>query len=386
MEYREFRSGASEREGKLFGIAAPFSSETVIGDLKRGGWREEIAPGAFKKALQEGDTVLLCDHDMSKPLARTGAGTLTLREGKTGLEFEGEPAPTSYANDLMINVRAGNKGGMSIGFDPVHDDWFDDQGRPSNRHVGTRRVIREVRLPEISCVTNPAYKDTTLMARDELLAERESRAVADADMAPIFDRENALFIEMRTAFIGAGKRRKLAAKGHALPDGSYPIPDVAHLHAAAVLAASKHGNFKAAKALIRRRAKELGVALASLPGFGKKKAARSAGVSETRIKKSSAKRVMQVDAELKQAVELFHDIDKLPEDAQRAVALVTSAAEHIEHVAHKENLNGDDLSKASRSKQQPEASTAASDDPGAALLAREAARLASSRSLGLSEA
>ena len=35
-----------------------------------------------------------------------------------------------------------------------------------------------------------------------------------------------------------------------------------------MLAASKHGDYQAAKSLIRRRAKELGVRLESLPGFG----------------------------------------------------------------------------------------------------------------------
>jgi hypothetical protein len=66
----------------------------------------------------------------------------------------------------------------------------------------------------------------------------------------------------------AEERRASAKKGHALPDGSYPIPDKKHLHSAAVLAASKHGNWKAAQSLIRKRARELGVELSSLPGFG----------------------------------------------------------------------------------------------------------------------
>lgn len=67
--------------------------------------------------------------------------------------------------------------------------------------------------------------------------------------------------------VSAEDRRTLAEQGHALPDGSYPIPDVAHLRAAARLAASHHGNWKAARSLIKRRAKELGVDLADLPGF-----------------------------------------------------------------------------------------------------------------------
>lgn len=64
------------------------------------------------------------------------------------------------------------------------------------------------------------------------------------------------------------QRKASAAKGHALDDGSYPIEDADDLHNAATLAASGHGDVSAAKALIRRRAKELGVDVTTLPGFG----------------------------------------------------------------------------------------------------------------------
>jgi hypothetical protein len=65
---------------------------------------------------------------------------------------------------------------MSIGFIPVKDEWYDDDGKPSNRMVGTRRVLREVKLPEVSIVTNPAYKDTAVFARDDSAALLEQRA------------------------------------------------------------------------------------------------------------------------------------------------------------------------------------------------------------------
>lgn len=55
------------------------------------------------------------------------------------------------------------------------------------------------------------------------------------------------------------ERKRLAAKGHALPDGSYPIPDADALERAAILARSGHGDVAAAKRLIAKRAKELGV-------------------------------------------------------------------------------------------------------------------------------
>jgi hypothetical protein len=54
------------------------------------------------------------------------------------------------------------------------------------------------------------------------------------------------------------ERMAYAMKGWALEDGSYPIPDKAHLHSAIVLAQSGHGDVAAAKRLIRKRARELG--------------------------------------------------------------------------------------------------------------------------------
>jgi HK97 family phage prohead protease len=433
MEYRSFRSegATSDGEGKLSGVLAPFNSVTTIGDLKRGGWREEIAPGAFTKALKESDTVLLSDHDMSKPLARVSAGTLDLRETEKGLEFDARVAPTSYAKDTLINVKAGNKGGMSIGFENVKDEWFDARGKPSTPDVGVKRILREVKLPEGSVVTNPAYKETTVLARDDsaaLLEERAAKATyADLETCgecgatgqygaycsgcgkPMkqskpsgdyctacgakldsksrdshmceemreqfarFDAENALYEENRASSVSAADRKTLAKKGQALPDGSYPIKDAAHLHAAAVLAASHHGNWQAAKKLIRKMAAKLGVALNTLPGFGGKGKSKSRSTSadvadERGAKKATKKRILQIDAELKQALGLFGNVDKLPEDAQQAVALVSGAAEHIEHVAHLEKVKPKDATRSKGDVEpKPDTSTSAAEDDELAL-------------------
>lgn len=61
-------------------------------------------------------------------------------------------------------------------------------------------------------------------------------------------------------FHSAKNRRALAAQNKALPDESYPIEDAVDLRNAATLARSGHGNVAAAKRLIARRAKQLGVA------------------------------------------------------------------------------------------------------------------------------
>lgn len=178
MEYREFRAekvGVNDT-GKLHGVAVPFGRETTIGDLDHGGWREEVAPGATKKSIKDGDVVFLAHHDMHQPLARMSAGNLELREEADKLRWEADPVDTSYGRDIRALAKAKVLGGVSIGFQPVKDEWRDDSGNVSDKYNGTHRVLREIRLIEISAVTNPAYKDTSIMARDELLAERESRA------------------------------------------------------------------------------------------------------------------------------------------------------------------------------------------------------------------
>lgn len=66
----------------------------------------------------------------------------------------------------------------------------------------------------------------------------------------------------------ASGRREAAAEGDSLPDGSYAIKSKRQLHSAAVLAASRHGNWRAAQSLIKRMAGKFGVDVSSLPGFG----------------------------------------------------------------------------------------------------------------------
>jgi hypothetical protein len=60
--------------------------------------------------------------------------------------------------------------------------------------------------------------------------------------------------------VSSAERKRLAEAGNALPDGSYPIENEEDLHNAAILARSGHGDVAAAKRLIAKRAKELGVA------------------------------------------------------------------------------------------------------------------------------
>lgn len=66
-------------------------------------------------------------------------------------------------------------------------------------------------------------------------------------------------MKVQKKFHSAKNRRSLAAQGKALPNDSYPIEDTEDLKNAATLARSGHGDVGAAKRLIARRSKQLGV-------------------------------------------------------------------------------------------------------------------------------
>jgi hypothetical protein len=120
---------------------------------------------------------------------------------------------------------------------------------------------------ELAALSGVPVTDLWAAVREQASGQRDvdSLAYGISVVADAIEQANGVSL---AADISAEERRSLASRGQALSDGSYPIPDKAHLHSAAVLAASGHGNVAAAKRLIRKRAKELGVSLDSLPGFG----------------------------------------------------------------------------------------------------------------------
>lgn len=157
-----------EREGQaplIRGHAAVFNQ--LSEDL--GGFREQIAPGAFAEAIQKDDVRALFNHDTNLVLGRNQAGTLRLSENAHGLAIEIDPPATTYARDLMVSMKRGDVTQMSFGFSirPGGQDWAkDDEGR-------VIRTLKRLRLFDVSPVTFPAYPQTDVALR-ELRAYRES--------------------------------------------------------------------------------------------------------------------------------------------------------------------------------------------------------------------
>jgi HK97 family phage prohead protease len=169
---------------KFTGLAAVFNSRTSIGNPLRWGWYEEIASGAFTKTLDEGDARMLIDHDTYYIVSRVSADTLRLDQGERGLAVDSDlDAELSYVGDLKANLRNGNLSGMSFGFQVVKDDWstIDVETTDGDTVEAELRVIREVKLFEVSAVTFPAYEETEAGLRSAVavLAHRGDQAALE---------------------------------------------------------------------------------------------------------------------------------------------------------------------------------------------------------------
>lgn len=139
----------------ISGYAAVFN--TLSDDL--GGFREKIAPGAFKRSLKENaDVRALIDHSPTKILGRSRAGTLEMREDKVGLRVDIHPPDTQVGRDIIESIRRGDVDQMSFGFQTINDAWITVEGEQV-------RELRDVDLFDVSVVTFPAYPDTSAAVR-----------------------------------------------------------------------------------------------------------------------------------------------------------------------------------------------------------------------------
>jgi HK97 family phage prohead protease len=154
----QLRIDQPEATPVMRGIAAMFNS--ISEDL--GGFREQIAPGAFKSALAGSDVRALFNHDPSMILGRTASGTLRLTETDQGLEFECDVPDTSYARDLTESMKRRDVNQCSFGFTVANggDTWQKDD---AGQWIRTIHVVS--RLYDVSPVTYPAYPETSCAMR-----------------------------------------------------------------------------------------------------------------------------------------------------------------------------------------------------------------------------
>lgn len=161
----EFRAAESDGKKRIEGYFSTFGG---IYELWPGA-TESIDPHAFDDALND-DIRALIDHETRLVLGRNKAGTLELRIDSHGLwgSIEINEADTDAMN-LYARVQRGDVSQCSFGFEILSEktDIRDDGS--------VHWTIEKVKLYEVSCVTFPAYKDTSITARQDDYAKIKKR-------------------------------------------------------------------------------------------------------------------------------------------------------------------------------------------------------------------
>lgn len=165
----QFRTLISRAEiadnGKILrGYAAVFDQPT--GKQNDYSGTETIARGAFDDVVS-GDVLALVDHDASKLLGRTAAGTLRLAPDDKGLAFQIDVPDTQLGRDTVELVRRGDLNGMS----------FTAQVGEIDRTAGGVVHRSFARLVDVSVVSLPAYDGTSVVSRSASGTSRREQLI-----------------------------------------------------------------------------------------------------------------------------------------------------------------------------------------------------------------
>jgi len=157
-------------ERVIEGYAAKYGVEANIGPFK-----ETISRGAFDKVLmsQDLDCRALINHDPSLILGRSSAGTLELSSDDIGLKYRVKLGNQQYATDLYESIQRGDISQSSFAFTIKDQTWSEDRS--------TRSVDQVASLLDVSPVCYPAFKEATVVAREE---EEEAKEIRTAEVKP----------------------------------------------------------------------------------------------------------------------------------------------------------------------------------------------------------
>jgi HK97 family phage prohead protease len=189
---------AADEDFCLEGYAASYNQ--LSQDL--GGFREQIAPGAFSRSIKEGaDVKCLLNHDPNFVLGRTKSGTLTLTDSRKGLAFRVALSRSNQMHcDIYDSVKIGNLSECSFAFSvPQGGDVWDEASENGKRF--NRRTLKDVNLMDVSVVASPAYNAAGSTSVDARTAD----AAADAAIrskAEAISRELEADFQRRTEAAG----------------------------------------------------------------------------------------------------------------------------------------------------------------------------------------
>lgn len=198
----EVRAEESEAGAIITGRPIVYNSKTDLG------WFDEIIERGALDNADLTDVRFLVNHDLSKiPLARsrrnTPNSTMQLSVDAEGLAIRVmlDTESNAEAKALYSAVQRGDISGMSFMFGVNDEEWSDIESDHPTRH------IREIStVVEVSAVTFPAYKDTTIDARSDDAMEIAKKALENARSAlhkDSVDTElNLLQLKTESLFLG----------------------------------------------------------------------------------------------------------------------------------------------------------------------------------------
>lgn len=138
------------------------------------GFYETIKQGAFTESLSKREIKSFFNHDGGLVLSTTKSDpALVLREDTKGVYYESPIPPTSYGEDLKVNLQRGNVKGSSFAFmvSEEGDTWTEEEDG------SIHRVITKGEVFEIGPVTDPAYiqTDANLRSTKNLFEEVQEK-------------------------------------------------------------------------------------------------------------------------------------------------------------------------------------------------------------------
>lgn len=199
IEVDEIEIRAKTEDGKpeqntVSGIGIVYNREVEIWP----GYFEKIRSGAFARSIGEGREIKsFFNHNPNSVLSTTrSTPALVIEDTPTVLRFESPIPPTTYGNDLKINLERKNVRGASFSFS-VSDNG--DIITRDEKGVYHREIV-DADIYEVGPVTNPAYPQTKVGLRDvESLAEElRTRFESTQTTPPV---EDKLKIRKRKLFL-----------------------------------------------------------------------------------------------------------------------------------------------------------------------------------------
>jgi HK97 family phage prohead protease len=154
----EIRTGSDRVKNTIGGYAAKF---TPAISQNLGGFKEQIAPGAFNRSASQAwpDVQARYNHEDSMLLGTTSGGSLRLAVNETGLQYEVDMLDDAISERIYKLVQRGDVRQSSFAFVSDVDEWAtDDTGFPL-------RTLQQVRLVDVAPVNAPAYLDTPAAVR-----------------------------------------------------------------------------------------------------------------------------------------------------------------------------------------------------------------------------